>query len=120
MTVIGRESLDFIDLPGRRSANPLVSVLSEASVRVVELERTSDRTAHRHPFSEEIIYVAAGHGKIWIDGETQPVTAGDVVHVPTGAAHATVPEEGEHMQLICFFPHPHLSDNIEDTDTRVN
>ena len=59
MSVIGGRDLDFVDLPGRRSANPLGAVLSEASLRIVELERTEDRTAHRHPFSEEIVYVAA-------------------------------------------------------------
>ena len=119
MTIVGRVELDFVDLPGRRSANPLISILSEASVRVVELERTDDRTAHRHPHSEEIVYIASGHGEAWIDGERHPVTEGDIVHIPTGAAHATVPGAGEHMRLICFFPHPHLSENIEDTDITV-
>ncbi len=119
MSVIGGRKLDFVDLPGRRSANPLISVLSDASVRVVELERTAGRTAHRHPFSEEIVYVAAGHGEVWIDGETFTITEGDMVHIPTGSTHATVPAEGESMRLICFFPHPHLPDNIEDTDIEV-
>jgi quercetin dioxygenase-like cupin family protein len=119
MTIIGRAELDFVDLPGRRSANPLVSILSEASVRVVELERTDDRTAHRHPHSEEIVYVAAGNGEAWIDGERHPVTVGDIVHIPTGAAHATVPADGERMRIVCFFPHPHLPENIEDTDITV-
>ena len=119
MTIVGRAELDFVDLPGRRSANPLVSIPSEASVRVVELEHTLDRTAHRHPFSEEIVYVAAGEGEAWIDGQRHPVTAGDIVHIPIGAAHATIPSDGEHMRLICFFPHPHLPENIEDTDITV-
>ncbi len=119
MTIVARAELDFVDLPGRRSANPLISILSEASVRVVELERTSNRTAHVHPFSEEIVYVAAGHGEAWIDGELHPVTEGDILHIPTGAAHATIPSEGELMRLVCFFPHPHLPENIEDTDITV-
>ena len=119
MNITHQSELDFVELPGRRSANPLISVLSEASVRVVELERTVGRTAHRHPHSEEIVYVAAGSGEVWIDGDSHPVTAGDVVHIPTGATHATVPAEGETMRLICFFPHPHLPDNIEDTDIDV-
>ena len=119
MTIVGRAELDFVDLPGRRAANPLISIPSEASVRVVELERSDDRTAHRHPKSEEIVYVAAGHGEAWIDGERHPVAAGDIVHIPIGAAHATVPFEGERMRLICFFPHPNLPENIEDTDITV-
>ncbi len=119
MTVIGGGSLEFVDLPGRRSANPLTTVLSEASVRVVELERTNGRTAHRHPHSEEVVYVAAGHGDMWMDGHNRPVSTGDIVHIPAGVAHATVPAEGETMRLICFFPHPHLPANIEDTDITV-
>ena len=119
MTIVGRADLDFVDLPGRRSANPLASISSEASVRVVELERTEGRTAHRHPHSEEIVYIGSGHGEVWIDGERRPVTEGDVVHIPTGVAHATVPSAGERMRLICFFPHPDLAENIEDTDITV-
>jgi quercetin dioxygenase-like cupin family protein len=94
-------------------------VLSEASLRIVELERTEDRTAHRHPFSEEIVYVAAGSGEVWIDGERHPVVEGDVVHIPTGVPHATIPAAGESMRLVCFFPHPHLPDNLIDTDIQV-
>ena len=119
MTIVGPTDLDFVDLPGRRSANPLISILSEASVRVVELERTPDRTAHRHPHSEEIVYIAAGHGEAWIDGQRHPVTEGDIVHIPTGTAHATVPAAGSRMRLVCFFPHPNLPENIEDTDITV-
>ncbi len=119
MSVIGEPELDFVELPGRRSANPLEAVLSEASLRIVELERTGGRTAHRHPFSEEIVYVAAGTGEAWIDGERHAVSEGDVVHIPAGAAHATIPSDGEAMRLVCFFPHPHLPDNYEDTDIEV-
>ena len=119
MTIVGRAELEFVDLPGRRSANPLVSTLSETSVRVVELERTAGRTAHRHPLSEEVVFVAEGHGEAWIDGERHPVAEGDIVHIPTGAAHATIPAQGERMRLVCFFPHPHLAENIEDTDITV-
>jgi quercetin dioxygenase-like cupin family protein len=119
VTIVGENELDFVDLPGRRSANPLTTTLSEASLRIVELERTEGRTAHSHPFSEEIVYVAAGSGEVWIDGERHQVGQGDVVHIPTGVPHATIPAAGESMRLICFFPHPHLPDNIIDTDIQI-
>lgn len=89
------------------------------SLRIVELERTPGRAAHRHPLTEEVVYVAAGSGEVWIDGETHAVAAGDTVHIPAGAPHATVPAPGETMRLICFFPHPNLAENIEDTDIEV-
>lgn len=119
MTVIKGEGLEFVDLPGRRAANPFVNVPADSSLRVITLGRTEGRTAHRHPHSEEVIYVEAGTGVVWIDGELHPLEPGDVVRIPAGAAHATVPDEGEQMALVCFFPHPDLAANIEDTDITV-
>ncbi|NND85524.1 MAG: hypothetical protein HKN46_10295, partial [Acidimicrobiia bacterium] len=52
----------------------------------------------------------------WIDGERFPLSPGTTVRIPIGAAHATIPDEGSAMRLICFFPHPDLSENLEDTD----
>ena len=119
MTVIKRGRFRFVDLPGRQSADPLAEVDSQSSARYVTLGYSEGRTAHVHPLSEEIIYVVTGRGHIWIEGRRQPVEAGDVVHVPTGQAHATVPDPGSTMELMCFFPHPNLSRNIVDTDIVV-
>lgn len=119
MTVSNRAGRDFVQLSGRRSADPLEAVQAASSVRIVELERVPGRTAHRHPLSEEVVYVAAGRGVVWIDGEVERIEYGDVIHIPIGAAHATVPDPGESMHLICFFPHPRLADNLEDTEVEV-
>jgi oxalate decarboxylase/phosphoglucose isomerase-like protein (cupin superfamily) len=119
MTVIKRSSFLFADLPGRRSADPLDGVDSKSSARFVTLGYTEGRTAHHHPRSEEVMYVVKGRGHIWIDGTRHPVEAGDVVHVETGAAHATVPDPDSTMELMCFFPHPDLSANYEATDIVV-
>lgn len=119
MTVVRPTSFRFVDLPGRRSADPLTAVESRSSVRYVELEHDPDRTAHRHPHSEEVMLVVAGQGHLWLEGERFPVAAGDVVHVPIGAAHATVPDPASAMELMCFFPHPNLADNIIETDIAV-
>ncbi len=44
---------------------------------------------------------------------------GDTVLVPAGVAHATIPDAGETMELVCFFPHPNLQDNLLETDIDV-
>jgi len=119
MTVVDGGRLRFVDLGGRSSADPLAEVLAASSLRVVELERTNGRTAHRHPHSEEVVYVEVGHGHVWIDGTQHRVRQGDIVHIPLGVPHATVPDVGVEMRLICFFPHPELSGNIEDTGIQV-
>ena len=111
--------MEFADLPGRRSADPLAATPAASSVRVVELGRSDRRTAHRHPLSEEIVYVESGEGRVWIDGTLQEVGPGDLIRIPAGAAHATIPAEAGEMRLICYFPHPVLNDNIIDTDIDV-
>lgn len=119
MTVVSSEDVVFVALPGRRSGDPLRGVEAASSLRLSHPERTNSRRAHRHPNSEEVIYVRTGTGVVYIDGTIHQVTPGDVVHVPRGAAHATAPDEGATMELVCFFPHPNLAENIEETDIDI-
>lgn len=120
MTVSRGHGRRFVDLAGRRAADPLESTEATSSLRIVDLERIPGRTAHRHPHSEEVVYIAAGQGVVWINGTVAPIGTGDVVHIPRGAAHATIPEEGVSMRLVCFFPHPDLLANVEETDIEVS
>lgn len=108
-----RRELDFVDLPGRRSADPFRDAGLDVSVRVVTIEPGVRRSPHRHPHSSEVIHVVTGHGRMWTDGEVVDVAAGDVAHVPAGTPHATLAVGGP-LQLVCFFPHPALADNIEE------
>lgn len=120
MSVIRREDLDFVALEGRDAADPFGRASDIASsTRIVRLVRTEGRTAHRHPHSEEIVHVVSGTGTVWIDGNRERVGAGDTVRIPAGAAHATVPDPGVAMELVCFFPHPDLAQNSEPTDIDV-
>jgi quercetin dioxygenase-like cupin family protein len=117
MTVTRGADISMVPLPGRRSGDPLKDTVTASSVRVVELEPNVARNAHRHPHSEEIMVVASGRGKVWIEGEFTEVVAGDVVTVPIGLAHATVCSEP--VKLHCFFPHADLPSNYEETDIVV-
>ncbi|HEX6446783.1 MAG TPA: cupin domain-containing protein [Streptosporangiales bacterium] len=106
----------FRELPGRLSADPLAGVDDAgAGVRLVRLAAGAERRPHRHPRSPEIVYVAEGSGRAWQDGEVQPVSAGDVVLVPLGVPHMTVPDTA--MLLVCFFPDPDVATNMEELDT---
>ena len=119
MTVTPQGDVEFVDLPGRSAGDPLRSVPAASSLRIARLHRTADRRAHRHPRSEEVIFVRSGTGAVYIDGVFHEVGPGDTVHVPRGAAHATIPEPGADMELVCFFPHGDLRENIEETDIDV-
>lgn len=119
MPVVPGDSLRFADLPGRRSADPLPAEGATAySVRVVRIAAAAVRTPHRHPRSDEVIWVADGTGTVWEDGTTTPVTAGDLVVIPTGVPHATLPGPSG-LTLVCFFPDPDLSSNREELDHPV-
>jgi len=119
MTIVPGDEVEFAELPGRRSGDPLYAVEADSSVRLVRLARSEHRLAHRHPVSEEVIYVEEGTGAVYVDGAFIAVGPGDLVHIPPGAAHATVPDPGEMMMLVCFFPHPQLAENHEETDIDV-
>ena len=62
------------------------------------------------------MYVIEGSGICWQGGEPVRVAAGDVVVVPAGVAHATVPDPGTEMLLFCVFPVADLAGNIEELD----
>jgi quercetin dioxygenase-like cupin family protein len=119
VTVVPGSGLEFITLPGRESADPfrlLGGGMAEIglSVRVVRMAHDPSRSAHVHAHSAEAVYVVGGHGTLWADGERHPLRAGDTVLVPAGTPHATLPDPGEDMLLVCFFPHPDLAANIQE------
>lgn len=116
MTVVDGTSLVYVERPGRRTADPFVDTPGQSSARQVVLEPVMTRSPHRHPHSEEIVFVAEGRGRVWIDGEFHPVGPGWWIRIPAGIPHATLADAGERMSLICFFPHESLDRNIEELD----
>jgi quercetin dioxygenase-like cupin family protein len=111
--------LSFGELPGRLSAAPLADVDTGAlTVRFARLS-PGPRAPHRHPLSTELTYVVEGTGTHWQDGETARVAPGDLVFVPAGTAHATIPDEGATMLLYCVFPVASLDGNVEELDEPI-
>jgi quercetin dioxygenase-like cupin family protein len=109
----------FRQLPGRRSADPLAGVdVGPLSVRFTRLTPGS-RCPHLHPDCVEVIYVVEGRGTAWVEGETTPVRAGDLFVVPAGAAHATLPDQGTEMLVLCAFPVDDLGANTVEMDGEV-
>jgi len=117
--IIDRSTLRFEARPGRRSADPLAGAGIDFTVRIVCLSSKSVRWAHRHPKSVELLHVTKGRGVLWEDGVERRFEQGDTALVPIGVPHATVPDADTAMELICFFPHPDLDDNIEELENMI-
>lgn len=118
MRIVRGGELEFGQLPGRLSADPLAGEQTGLSVRFARL-RPGPRAPHRHPHSVEVIYVVEGEGTHWQEGETAHLGPGDVVLVPVGVAHATIPDEGGGMLVYCVFPVPSLDGNVEELEGPV-
>lgn len=117
MRVTRAGELAFGQLPGRRSADPLAGAdVGALSIRVARLT-AGPRAPHRHPSSVEVICVLEGEGTHWQEGETARVGPGDVVLVPVGVAHATIPDD--EMLLYCAFPVASLAGNVEELDEPI-
>lgn len=117
MTIIRRDDLEYRPLPGRVSADPLEAHPGlPLSVRLVRMTHDPERRPHRHPHSCEVVHVLAGTGTAWQDGERSVIGPGDTVVIPTGVAHATLPDPGVTLELLCTFPHPDLRANIEELE----
>lgn len=117
MTVVGPDELRFREFPGRTTADPFKTAgQGESTLREVVIEHVSSRSPHLHPQSEEIVYVVAGRGRVWLDGVFHPVGPGSWYRIPKGIPHATLADPGERLSLVCFFPHDDFANNIEELD----
>jgi quercetin dioxygenase-like cupin family protein len=118
--VIGPRERTFRPLPGREAADPFEGApSSEVSIRIVRLEGDRRRSPHVHPHSPEVIYVVAGAGVLWEDGVEHLIHAGDCALIEPGVPHATLPDPGTSMEIVCFFPHPDLAANREELEDIV-
>ncbi len=114
MPVVRDDSLRYAELPGRLSADPLSAAADHGcSVRVVRIA-AGPRMPHVHRHSAEVVYVVSGAGTAWEGDRATAVTAGDLIVIPAGTPHATVATGEDDLVLVCFFPHPDLSANLEE------
>ena len=119
MRIVRAGELRFGRLPGRSSADPFADEGADAiSVRFARLP-PGPRAPHRHPLSVEVIYVVDGEGTHWQAGGAERVGPGDVVLVPPGVAHATIPADESGMLLYCVFPVGTLDGNLEELEGAI-
>lgn len=59
--------------------------------------------AHRHHHASETIFVIDGSLDVLVDDEVHTLTAGDLVHLEPGTAHAFGPTRGHHADMLAYF-----------------
>lgn len=117
--IVRRAELVFEQLPGREASDPFPG-RDDLEVRVVRVP-WGPRHPHVHRSMPEVIYVAGGRGLLWRDGRFDRLETGDCALIEPGVAHATLPDPGSSIELVCFFPRPGLrADTHELEDVTVD
>lgn len=111
---IALEDAVDLHLPGRRSRDILAGIAgSQSTFRIVEVDvpepEAAPRPPHWHPDCEECIFVLAGEGITWVDGEEFDMRAGDTLHIAPGERHVTRNCSDIPLTLLCFFPSPEIT-----------
>jgi mannose-6-phosphate isomerase-like protein (cupin superfamily) len=78
--------------------NSAIRNQSLAEARVAPGETTA---RHYHRRTEEVYYLLAGRGRMWLDGEVQEVGAGDAIAIPCGKRHQITNVGAETLVLLC-------------------
>lgn len=60
-----------------------------------------------------------GSGRLWEDGVFSSFERGDCALVEPGVAHATIPDPGTAMELVCFFPVEDVAAATEELEEMV-
>jgi len=58
---------------------------------------------HRHPYEHEV-FVYAGNGELFHEGETFRIGPGYVAYVPAGSLHQFVNTGAEQLVFVCMIP----------------
>src|SRR5215468_2516191 len=90
-------------------SEPRVTNTDRFTMGVVLLHPGKGHARHNHPGTEEILYVVSGQGNQMIDvngEEWHPITAGDLVHIPSDIFHATINTGWEPLKMIAVYCPP--------------
>lgn len=87
---------------------PKVTDAQNFTAGIVLLEPGKGHTRHNHPGVEEILYVISGTGIQMVEDEAgqpvrQPVSGGDMIHIPADVFHETINTGWEPLKLVAIY-----------------
>ena len=89
--VESRNTAELLELPGRVARilfSERTNNSNDLTIIDVEIDVGACTTpAHMHENMEEVMYILKGSAKLWGDGKTYAVNAGEAILVPEGCKH---------------------------------
>lgn len=84
---------------------PSVRLFNEGKYSTVNLVTpTSEIKAHYHAKHDETVYIVRGSGTMRIGEATRDVSAGDLIHLPSGVVHSFAPKSKDCVAVSVFGP----------------
>jgi quercetin dioxygenase-like cupin family protein len=74
-------------------------------LRVFTLEPGGHSPRHTHPYEHEV-FIHAGRGEVFCEGESRPVGPGHVAYIPPGALHQFRNTGDGPLVFVCVIPRP--------------
>jgi oxalate decarboxylase/phosphoglucose isomerase-like protein (cupin superfamily) len=90
-------------------SEPRVTGADRMTAGIVTLDPGKGHERHNHPGVEEILYVLEGEGTQMIDTgreERRKVTAGTMIHIPSGVYHETINAGSTPMRILAVYSPP--------------
>ena len=61
---------------------------------------------HRHPHSEEVLFIHAGTGTAWLDGKQAKIGPGTIIFMPPNTGVRLTNDGGRPISLVAIFSRP--------------
>jgi mannose-6-phosphate isomerase-like protein (cupin superfamily) len=104
MEVIVRENCQKYVAPDQAVAqeivSPRISRARKHSIAFIDIPAGVRVDPHRHIECEEVYYINAGTGLMYLDGETRQLVPGDTVVILPGEVHSIKNESQENLEMI--------------------
>ncbi len=80
---------------------------------VSKVDPGSSSNEHSHDDQEEIFYVIAGHGRIRVGGEEEPIEPGSCIYIPMNTPHQLINTADETLKVLSVASPPFVPDKFK-------
>jgi mannose-6-phosphate isomerase-like protein (cupin superfamily) len=100
----------------REWAGPVSMPARKQSLAEATIPPGGATSAHYHRLTEELYLVAAGTGRLVIDGEERLIGEGDCALIPPGAVHKLFNTGTEALRIVCACSPPYSDEDTVLTE----